>query len=122
MEEKIRDQHMRQVLSAKQGEEHDENSEAGAPAEAFNLSSVLHFSSSKDQGKSKCSRARTGEGSLGAVDSKKKKSVEITCGISKAAASCLPHGAEAAKTEAEERQKRRRGALFTFTLIRQAHS
>ncbi len=76
MAEKIRDQHMRQVLSAKQGEEHDENSEAGAPADAFYLSSALHFSSSKDQGKSKCLRARASEGSLGAVESKKKRKAE----------------------------------------------
>ncbi len=67
--EKVRDQLMRQVLSARQGEEHDKNSEGGAPppAAAFNLSS-------KDQGKSKCLRARASDGSLGAVESKKKKS------------------------------------------------
>jgi hypothetical protein len=72
--EKIRDQHLKRLcaLSARQGDEQDENSEAGAPAATFNLSSALNLSS-KDQGTSKCLTARASEGSLGAVETTKKK-------------------------------------------------
>jgi len=72
--EKIRDQHQKRLwaLSARQGDEQDENSEAGAPAATFNLSSALNLSS-KDQGTSKCLTARASEGPLDVAENTKKK-------------------------------------------------